>query len=196
MRCARSLFFTVVVFGAFAWSGATAQEYSWQKPHAKVIETGDLEWAPEPFEYAPGDSVRYIDYENGDDANGGTTKQSAWKHHPWDAAARGNARACRGSHTYVFRGGVTYRGALSVPAGASARLTRDPAWGEGEARFYGSQGIEGGWQRGADHPRIPEPGKVWYIDLDFAPRNLWLVERDEITRIHLARDPNWTEPDP
>ena len=32
--------------------------WSWQKPQAKVLPTGDLEWAPEPFAFRPGASVR------------------------------------------------------------------------------------------------------------------------------------------
>ncbi|MFO8007524.1 MAG: LamG-like jellyroll fold domain-containing protein, partial [Candidatus Brocadiia bacterium] len=165
-------------------------------PHAKVLPTGDLKWAPEPFEFRPGDSVRYIDFGGGDDANDGLTKQTPWKHHPWDRQATGRAAAGGGTHTYVFRQGVTYRGSLQPPPGASGHLTRDPSWGRGEARIYGSEAIAGGWQHGADHPRIPEPEKVWHTDLEFAPRNLWMVEDGEVTRLALARDPNWTEPDP
>lgn len=39
---------------------------------------------------------------------------------------------------------------------------------------------------------IPDRAHVWYVDLDFAPRNLWMVDKqDRITRIPLARTPNW-----
>jgi hypothetical protein len=58
---------------AVAVADVQAQEYSWQKPHAKVLHNGDLEWAPEPFRFEAGEEVRYIDYENGDDANDGKT---------------------------------------------------------------------------------------------------------------------------
>ncbi len=173
---------------------AAASDYTWQRPHAEVLSTGDLRWAPEPFDYAPVGEVRYIDYEGGDDAGPGTREQP-WKHHPWDAKAVG--RAAEGTaDTYVFKQGVTYRGALEVPKGASGHLTRDPTWGEGEARFYGSEALTGGWRRGADHPGIREPGKVWHIDLEFAPRNLWMVDGGKVARIALAREPDWTEPDP
>ncbi|MFO7956207.1 MAG: LamG-like jellyroll fold domain-containing protein [Candidatus Brocadiia bacterium] len=196
MRTARLLVVGVMLGLALgvAPQRARAQEYSWHKPHARVLPNGDLEWAPEPFEFEPLGEIRYIDYEGGDDANPGT-RAAPWKHHPWDPRAAGKAKAGR-APTYVFKQGVAYRGSLVAPKGASARLTRDPDWGEGEARFYGSEAVRGGWTRGADHPEIPEPGKVWYIDLDFAPRNLWMVEGDRVTRIPIARDPNWTEPDP
>ncbi|MDH7569639.1 MAG: laminin G domain-containing protein, partial [Armatimonadota bacterium] len=146
-------------------------------------------------------SVRYIDFEGGDDARDGLTPASAWKHHPWDPAAEGKAAACRGIHTYVFKRGVVYRGTLMVKesgkAGDPIRLTSDPAWGTGEAALYGSVALRGGWTRGADRKEIPEPEKVWWRDLDFAPRNVWMVNaKGEITRIPLARTPNWKVSNP
>ncbi|MBC8871375.1 MAG: hypothetical protein H8E44_18270, partial [Planctomycetes bacterium] len=39
-----------------------ASEWSWQEPKAKVLPTGDLEWAPQPFAFEKGDSIRYIDF--------------------------------------------------------------------------------------------------------------------------------------
>ncbi len=174
---------------------AGAQEYSWQKPHARVIETGALEWAPEPFDYAAVGEVRYIDYENGDDNAAGRSKDSPWKHHPWDAGATG--RAAEGTaETYVLKQGVTYRGTLEVPKGASGYLTRDPAWGEGEARVYGSEAVIGGWERGS-HPDMPGDQTVWHVELDFAPRLVAMVDSaGEITRLKLARTPNWEVSDP
>ena len=49
------------------------QKYSWEKPHAKVLETGDLQWQPEPFKYIAGAAVRYIDFDDGNDSNDGKT---------------------------------------------------------------------------------------------------------------------------
>ncbi len=179
---------------------ALSMTYSWQEPHSVVKETGDLEWKPEPFRFEAGSSVRYIDYGAGDDANDGLSQRSPWKHHPWDPEARGNAAACEGVHTYVFKRGVAYRGELladeSGRPGDPIRLTSDPFWGEGEAVICGSEMV-GGWRKGADHPDIPEPEKVWYADLDFAPRNVWMVEPDgSVVRIELARTPNWKVTDP
>ena len=85
---------------------AAQEEWSWRQPQADVIPNGDLKWKPRPFAYQKGDSVRYIDFEGGDDAHEGTSKEKPWKHHPWDAAATGKAKACSGIHTYVFKGGV------------------------------------------------------------------------------------------
>ena len=151
--------------------GATATGgYSWQKTHATVLPTGDLEWAPQPFVFLKGDSVKYIDFLGGKDENSGTREQP-WKHHPWDAAATGNAKTCKGIHTYVFKRGVIYRGELkakeSGAKGNPIRLTSDPTWGAGEAMFYGSVKLPSAWKRctASDAPGIPEPSKVWFNDL-------------------------------
>jgi concanavalin A-like lectin/glucanase superfamily protein len=195
-----------------------AADYSWQQPHAKVLATGDLEWAPRPFVYEHGDSVRYIDFEHGDDASPGDSKDRAWKHHPWDANATGKAKACQGIHTYVFKRGVVYRGTLiareSGEEGNPIRLTADPSWGDGEARLFGSERITSQWKRcaAADAPRIGSPEKVWYTDLPFAivgaryaggqdPSKAYtqmVVELtgDKLARVDLARSPNWTITNP
>ncbi|HEY2588896.1 MAG TPA: LamG-like jellyroll fold domain-containing protein [Tepidisphaeraceae bacterium] len=177
-----------------------ASKWSWDQPQAKVLPTGDLEWAPRPFEYEPGESIRYIDFDSGADTNDGLSKQTPWKHHPWDPNATGNAKACSGVHTCVFKQGVDYRGDMNAnESGTEAApicLTRDPSWGTGPAIICGSEAVTG-WKRGADNPLIPEPQKVWYVDLDWAPRNVWMVAKDgTVTRIPLARTPNWSISNP
>lgn len=172
-----------------------AAQWSWQQPHAEVLPTGDLRWAPRPFEYRPGESIRYIDFASGNDGNDGHSKQTPWKHHPWDPNAAGQARACRGEHTYVFKQGVVYRGELNANESGTQTnpiiLTRDPSWGSGPAVICGSETVTG-WKPGADSTLIPEPEKVWYVDLEWAPRNVWMAGRDgNVTRIALARTPNW-----
>ena len=95
--------------------------WPWQDPKARVLPTGDLEWKPQPFAYVAGDSVRYIDYEGGNDANPGTREQP-WQHHPWDPAATDKAAAAKGIDTYVFKRGVMYRGALWFASPASPAI--------------------------------------------------------------------------
>ena len=177
------------------------ESYSWQAGHAKATSTGDLEWAPQSFKFKTGRSIRYIDYENGDDNNNGKSTSSAWKHHPWDANATGKAASCSGIKTYIFKRGSEYRGTLVVKEsgkpGNPIRLTVDPSWGEGEAILSGSMKITGGWTKGTGNNKdIPEGVDVWHRDLDFAPRTLWMVENKEIIRIPLARMPNWKITDP
>jgi hypothetical protein len=177
-----------------------AARWSWQEAQATVLPTGDLEWAPRPFVFKAGASVRYIDFDSGNDANDGLSRQTPWKHHPWDPNAGGKAAACKGVQTYVFKQGVVYRGEMNAKESGAADapiiLTRDPSWGQGPAVLCGSEAVTG-WKKGADNNLIPEPEKVWHADLEWAPRNVWMVGKDgAVTRIALARTPNWTVTDP
>ncbi|HWW03013.1 MAG TPA: LamG domain-containing protein [Candidatus Acidoferrum sp.] len=190
-----------VGFTMIAGAGGAPARWPWQEPQSKVLPTGDLEWAPQPFEFETGESIRYVDFDSGDDANSGLSKQTPWKHHPWDPNAAGLAKACKGTHTYVFKQGVVYRGEMDVnESGTQAApiiLTRDPSWGTGAAVICGSEAVTG-WRQGADNKLIPQPEKVWYVDLDWAPRNVWVVGKEgTVARIALARTPNWniTNPD-
>jgi len=174
---------------------APAAPWPWQEPQARVLPTGDLEWTPHPFEFQTAGPPAYIDFAAGDDTADGLSHETAWKHHPWDPQATARAAACRGPHTYVFKQGVTYRGELNATESGTTQspiiLTRDPSWGTGPAVICGSEAVTG-WTRGADHPLIPEPDKVWRVDLGWAPRNLWMVAGDGgVIRVPLARTPNW-----
>ncbi len=173
--------------------------WSWNLSPSAVTPTGDLQWAPEPFVFEAGSSTRYIDFEHGDDAQDGKSQNSAWKHHPWDSNAVGQAKECRGIQTYIFKRGVIYRGHLiGIESGTEEnpiRLTSDPSWGTGEAMIYGSERVSG-WKKGAELKGIPEGDKVWYADLDFLPRSLWEVNDDKIERVPLARVPHWKVSDP
>src|SRR6185295_5074669 len=141
----------------------------------EIDPKGDLAWRPHPFVFEKGTSIRYIDYEAGDDANSGETPATPWKHHPWDPKATGKSAAASGVDTYVFKRGVTYRGRLAVKeagrAGGPIRLTSDPAWGRGDAVICGSERVVL-WNKGATHKDIPDPEKVWWADVDFAPRSV------------------------
>jgi hypothetical protein len=174
--------------------------FSWQQPQAKVLPTGELEWAPHAFEFKPAEAVRYIDFDSGNDSNDGLSKQTPWKHHPWDPNATDKAKACSGVHTYIFKQGVAYRGEINANESGSDSepiiLTRDPSWGTGPSVICGSEVVKG-WKKGTDNALIPEADKVWYVDLDWSPRNVWMVGKDgAIERISLARTPNWNISNP
>lgn len=178
-----------------------AAPFPWQDAHARHLPHGDLEWTPSPYVYTPGEVVRYIDFAEGDDSRPGTSPAEAWKHHPWDTNATGRARSAAGSgiDTYVFKGGVVYRGRLDPRGEGGApqrpiRLVADPTWGRGSPLIYGSEHVTG-WRREA-HPKMPQPETVWAADVPFHPRTLWLVDGDDIVRLRLARDPNWHESNP
>jgi len=185
--------------GCTAAHAARPERWSWQEAHARVMPEGDLEWAPEPFVFEAGDLIRYIDFEGGDDANPGT-RQAPWKHHPWDLQAAGRASDARGADTYVFKCGVVYRGNLICRESGTPerpiRLTSDPSWGAGEAVISGSEVVTG-WRKGAQNRDIPHAEKVWVADLDYLPRRVWTADADgTVTRIPIARTPNWEVSDP
>lgn len=168
----------LLIGASIVWGG----DYSWQNSHAEVIETGDLRWKPEPFGFEKGTQVRYIDYEGGSDDNDGLTKQTPWKHHPWDGRASGNAAATSGPITYVFKAGVLYRMVETQAREGSVkpyliadesgtpdepiRLTVDPSWGSGEAVLSGSIRIPSEWKKAqaGDVPNRMDHTDVWYID--------------------------------
>jgi hypothetical protein len=176
-------------------------QFPWQQDYARVLPNGELEYAPEPFVFTAGPSVRYIDFEGGEDSAEGTRK-APWKRHPWDPKAQGRSKAAAGGvHTYVFKGGVDYRGHFIIPDSAGGtpenpvRLTRDPSWGDGPAVLSGAEPITG-WRKQA-HAAMPDGETVWMAETNFLPRNLWMVNKDaEPVRLVLARWPNWRESDP
>ena len=184
----------------FAGVCSAAETYSWQQTHSDVSAKGNLAWKPLPFVFEKGDSIRYIDFQAGDDANPGTSMDKPWKHHPWDPQAVGQAKAASGVDTYVFKRGVVYRGSLvcleSGKPGKPIRLTSDPTWGQGEAVIAGSELVTG-WKKGAQNKDIPQPEKVWTAEVGYAPRCLWMVGKDgAVTRVPLARTPNWKVSNP
>lgn len=207
----------LAAFGAEPGNSEATKRFSWQEPQARVLPTGGFEWTPKPFVFEKGASLRYIDFSAGDDARDGRSPQTAWKHHPWDAAATGMAKACKGIHTYVFKGGVVYRGALkSAESGAPGdpiRLTSDPNWGQGVAVLCGSTRIAGGWKKAGagDAPGVGRPEQAWYIDVgkDYDPDRsaneggystkfsaMWQVGGGKVERLHIAREPNYDLSDP
>jgi len=172
--------------------------WEWNHAEATVTATGDLEWKPKAFAFTPGKIVHYIDFDHGDDSKEGS-KTAPWKHHPWDEAATDNAKAATGPATYVFKRGVVYRGTLhpadgGVP-GDPIQLTSDPSWGTGEAVIAGSE-VVSGWQKGAGRADIPDADQVYYADIPYEPRAVWMVKGSDITRIDLARIPKWKVTDP
>jgi hypothetical protein len=193
----RNLF---VILTFFFVAKAYSQYYSWELPQATIVPGGDLTWSPKAFQYEAGSSVRYIDYEAGDDTHDGLSTETAWKHHPWDPNATNNALSCSGIHTYVFKRGVVYRGKLdakeSGESGNPIRLTSSPDWGSGEACFFGSILISGGWQQANSSiaPKIPNPTMVWYKDIDDPEnltKNVCEYSANGLKRLRLARAPNY-----
>ena len=100
---------------------------------------------------AAGAAEYYIDFEKGSDDSAGTSARTAWKHCPGDANATGNAKAVKlGPGDIVrFKGGVIYRGSISITASGAAGqpIVYDGNaagdWGQGKAIIDGSVPLEG-----------------------------------------------------
>jgi hypothetical protein len=60
----------------------------------------------------------YVDFDKGNDAHSGTSPDLPWKHAPGDnnAADKPRAAALAPGDTVFFKGGVTYRGSIEIPA--------------------------------------------------------------------------------
>ena len=96
---------------------------------------------------------------------------------------------------------MTYRGHLIAKESGTQNhpivLTVDPGWGEGEAVLAGSTALIGGWHRCSKKEAdiLPDASKnrTWCRDIytKDQPRALWEISDKTITRIPMARTPNW-----
>jgi len=204
-----------------ATAGLQAQNFVWEQEYARFVAPNDLEWTPKAFEFEAGETTRYIDYEGGDDANSGASPDRAWKHHPWDQRAKGEAARFSGIATYVFKRGVHYRfdpgvgqpawqAKESGEAGNPIRLTSSPDWGSGFPVIAGSVPIEQEWKKAGsgDVPARMDVSKqtVWYIDMEAPPYPggngkmeviLFEVRPDGgINNLYLASDVGWEPQNP
>jgi hypothetical protein len=64
----------------------------------------------------------YVDFQGGSDSNTGSCTDQAWKYAPGDSAASGAAAAVqlKAGDNVKFKGGVVYKGSISIPASGTA----------------------------------------------------------------------------
>ncbi len=94
----------------------------------------------------------YVDYARGDDAQPGTSQDTAWKHAPGDKNAVANPRsaALAPGDTVLFKGGVMYRGCIEIPASGkegSLITYKGDGWGPDKAVLDASAPLEAKWTR-------------------------------------------------
>ncbi len=178
-----------------------AADYSWQKVQAKVMPDGNLVWSPTEYEFIKGGELRYIDFEAGDDNNDGLSKATAWKHHPWDRNAAGKAAAGAGVVTYVFKGGVMYRGQFEADESGTEqepiRLTWDPSWGDGKPWLVGSKQVPQKWVKASEvgtPERMPDVDKVWAVDIK--PLGILHDKKPQIEYLKPDGRGHWNPPSP
>jgi parallel beta-helix repeat protein len=142
----------------------------------------------------------YVDFDNGDDTNDGTCRDTAWRHAPGDPEATGvpAAATLAPGWTVLFRGGVVYRGSIALPAdGADGAplVYRGDGWGAERAIIDGSEPLADGWTRcgsAEDCRGAPGWNNIWYRDVSGATAWSALYEGDGF--LWLAEDPNPDDP--
>jgi len=92
----------------------------------------------------------YVDFESGSDANNGTASGSPFKHCPGDSAAQGVAASTTLSpgDTVLFRGGVKYRGQISLTSSGSVGFPityKGNGWGTEKAIITGADVYPNAW---------------------------------------------------
>ena len=148
-------------------------------------------------------STYYVDFDNGSDSHGGGSPARAWQHCPGDpnATMRPAEVAELGvapGTTIIFKGGVHYRGSLTLNMSGSDgnRIVLDGntagTFGTGPAILDGSEPLTGWMQctSAAEAGGNPNYANIWYA---YAPAGVtaWssnLYENDSVCT--MAQDPN------
>ncbi|THB72923.1 MAG: right-handed parallel beta-helix repeat-containing protein [Desulfobacteraceae bacterium] len=93
----------------------------------------------------------FVDFDSGSDLNTGLGQATAWKHAPGDVNAVGTpaGTALLPGDQVLFKGGVIYRGSITIPASGSPDLPlvyKGDGWGEEKAVIDGGDLLTA-WQR-------------------------------------------------
>ncbi|MFP4017033.1 MAG: hypothetical protein ACLFUI_08360, partial [Halanaerobiales bacterium] len=148
-----------------------------------------------------GGTTYYIDYENGDDKNSGSSPTSPWKHSPGDPEATDNPAFVnlQGGDVVTFKGGVIYRGYIAVRANGSEDnpvVFKGDGWGIEKAIIDGSDQFEGNWTQCENQESCngnPNWEDIYYIDThDIESAFTPIYENGQF--LWFAQDPN--QPDP
>ena len=91
-----------------------------------------------------------MDFASGSDSNSGLSPSSAWKRSPGDSAASGFAGSTvlKPGDTVLFKGGVIYRGTISVNASGTSDSPitfKGDGWGTEKARLEGADVWQANW---------------------------------------------------
>jgi len=122
-------------------------------------------------------SFYYIDYDNGNDVNNGTSTVTPWKHCPGDTNATNNAASTTltGGDSVLFKGQTRYLGEITINNSGfslAAPITLlGTGYGTGRAILDGSVPLTGNWTQctgSGDCFGNPNWNNIWYTDTAFS----------------------------
>jgi hypothetical protein len=149
----------------------------------------------------PSGTVYYVDFSGGNDAASGTTPESAWKHAPGDPEATGNPGAVdlQPGDSVSFKGGVVYRGNISINASGSdgSPITfRGNGWGEAKAVIDGSAAMTTPWAPCPSQAACGDNPNWHHLYYTAAPTGTTFAEGffEDASFIWQAQDPNPDDP--
>lgn len=140
----------------------------------------------------------YVDYENGNDNQAGTSAAAAWKHTPSDPAAQGNAKTAtlKAGDVVLFKSDVIYRGCVQYPANGatgSPITFKGDGWGPGRAVMDGSEIISTAWTQcasAADCGGNPHWQNIYYTGLPESILTIFTPVYENDRFMWVAQDPN------
>lgn len=147
----------------------------------------------------------YIDYDAGNDSAAGTSATAPWKHCPGDKSGAGTAASSHLSpgDKVIFKGGVTYRGSISLKESGSAGNpitldgNTDGQFGAGQATISGGESLAGlkPCASAAEAEGNPNFARIYTVALSGNPAwtDVNLVQAHEHV-LHVAQDPNLPDP--
>ncbi|MEX0886651.1 MAG: right-handed parallel beta-helix repeat-containing protein [Phycisphaeraceae bacterium] len=147
----------------------------------------------------------YVDYADGSDDNDGLSAEAAVRHAPGDARAEGAAAAIElePGDRVIFKGGVAYRGALTIGRGGSAaggRVVYDGnvagEFGEGRAVLDGSDVLTD-WRRAESAAEVgghEHWERIWIARAPAGAAALTANLHQGATMLTLAQHPTPSEP--
>ncbi|MBF0102638.1 MAG: right-handed parallel beta-helix repeat-containing protein [Desulfobacterales bacterium] len=190
---------TAIPDEGFVFIGWEGDIFSSENPLAITMDDNNIVKAV--FSQLNGNSVYYIDYQNGNDSNDGRSHLTPWKHAPGDPMATLNASLANLSpgDRVLFKGGVIYRGQIQTRWSGSEGIPivyKGDGWGRTKAIIDGSE-ILTDWKKcesQADCGGNPNWQNIYYT---YAPSSVNafianLTENGDMLQI--SQEPN--QPDP
>jgi hypothetical protein len=146
----------------------------------------------------------YVDFAGGANTADGLSPETAWKHSPGDNNATANPKtvALAPGDTIIFKGGVIYRGAVTVKVSGEAGKpivfdgNSDGAWGNGKAVIDGGVPITD-WKRCASAAEAKGNARwadIFYVDVPRPKSYKDMNLCDATMALPISQQPNPKDP--